>query len=67
MHHHFYSMKQITKISDVATKNDALIVTTEKDFVKIPKTLQKKIYAIDIKLHLSKNEKLLSGLKKLVS
>ena len=65
--HHFYSKRQLTKISDIAAKNEALVVTTAKDFVKIPATFQKKIYPIDIELHLSKNKKLLLELKKLVS
>ena len=64
--HHFYSNRQLTKILDIAKKNNALIVTTEKDFVKIPVTFKKNIYPIDIELHLSKNKKLLLELKKLV-
>jgi len=64
--HHLYSSRQLTKISDTAKKNNALIVTTMKDFVKIPVTFKKNIYPIDIELHLSKNKKLLLELKKLV-
>ena len=64
--HHFYSSRQLTKISDIAKKNNALIVTTMKDFVKIPVSFKKNIYPIDIELHLSKNKKLLLELKKLV-
>ena len=64
--HHFYSDRQLTKILNIAAKNNALVVTTEKDFVKIPITFKKNIYPIDIKLHLSKNKKLLLELKKLV-
>ena len=64
--HHFYSNRQLNKILDIAKKNDALLVTTEKDFVKIPVTFKRNIYPIDIELHLSKNKKLLLELKKLV-
>ena len=64
--HHFYSNRQLTKISDIAKKNNALVVTTEKDFVKIPVTFKKNIYPIDIELHLSKNKKMLSELRELV-
>ena len=64
--HHFYSSRQLTKISDFAFNNNALIVTTMKDFVKIPISFKKNIYPIDIELHLSKNKKLLLELKKLV-
>ena len=65
--HHFYSKRQLAKILAIAEKNNALVVTTEKDFVKIPRTFKKIIYPIDIKLHLSKNKNLLLILKKLVS
>ena len=65
--HHFYSNRQLAKISDIAAQNNALVVTTEKDFVKIPVTFRKNIYPIDIELHLSKNhKKLLLELKKLI-
>ena len=64
--HHFYSRRQLTKISDIATKNNALVVTTEKDFVKIPLTFKKNIYPIEIELHVPKNKKLLLELNKLV-
>ena len=64
--HHFYSEKQVTKILKIAEKNNALVVTTEKDYVKIPKSFKKVIYPINIELHLSKRKKLLSKLKSLV-
>ena len=64
--HHFYSNRQLTNIMDIAAKNNALVVTTEKDFVKIPLNFRKNIYPIDIKLKLSKNKKLLLELKRLV-
>ena len=53
-------------IFKIADKNNALIITTEKDYVKLSKSLKKKIYPINIKLHLSKKEKLLMELKDLV-
>ena len=53
--HHFYSNKQLNKILGVAKDNNALVVTTEKDFVKLPSTFTKKIYSVDIELHLEKN------------
>ena len=64
--HHFYSKGQLTKILDVAEKSNALVVTTEKDFVKIPTKYKKIIYPLDIQLHLSENKKLLLELKNLV-
>ena len=64
--HHFYSKEELAKICDLATKNNALVVSTEKDFVKIPTTFQRKIHAIGIELHLSNDKKLLLELKNLV-
>ena len=64
--HHFYTDRQLANIFKIADKNNALVVTTEKDYVKLSKSLKKKIYPINIELHLSKNEKLLLELKKLV-
>ena len=65
--HHFYSNKQLNKILGVAKDNSALVVTTEKDFVKLPSTFTKKIYSVNIELHLEENKKLLEDLKNLVS
>ena len=65
--HHFYSRKQLTKILDVAQNYNALVVTTEKDYVKIPPNFKKVIYPVDIELHIEKNKELLLNLKSLVS
>ena len=65
--HHFYSKRQLSKILEVAKKNNALVVTTKKDFVKIPKSFKKVIYPIDIKLHLFNKKELLLVLKSLVT
>ncbi len=65
--HHFYTRKQLTKILDVAQSKNALVVTTEKDYVKLPSNFTKIIYSVDIELCLEKNKKLLLDLKSLVS
>ena len=64
--HHFYTERQLANIFKIADKNNAIVVTTEKDHVKLSKFFKKKIHAIKIELHLSKSEKLLLGLKNLV-
>ena len=64
--HHFYTDRQLSNIFKIADKKNALVVTTEKDYVKLSKSFKKKIYPINIELHLSKKEKLLLELKKLV-
>ena len=64
--HHFYTDRQLANIFKIADKNNALVVTTEKDYVKLSKSFKEKIYPINIELHLSKQERLLLELKNLV-
>ena len=64
--HHFYTEGQLANIFKIADKNNAIVVTTEKDHVKLSKSFKKKIHPIKIELHLSKSEKLLLALKNLV-
>ena len=64
--HYFYSKKQIAKILEIAEKNNALVVTTEKDYVKIATIYKQEIYPIKIELQLSKSKKFLLKLKNLV-
>ena len=33
--HHFYTARQLANIFKIADKNNALVVTTEKDYVKL--------------------------------
>ena len=63
--HHFYTERQLANIFKIADKNNALVVTTEKDYVKLSKSFKKKIYPVKIELHLSKSEELLLALKSL--
>ncbi len=65
--HHRYSRKQLSQILDIAQNHNAIVVTTKKDFVKLPSTFTKSIYSVDIELHLEKNTKLFMALKNLVS
>ncbi|MDC3108114.1 tetraacyldisaccharide 4'-kinase [Paracoccaceae bacterium] len=64
--HHFYTERQLAKIFKIADKNNAIVVTTEKDHVKLSKSFKERIHPIKIELHLSKSEKLLLRLKSLV-
>ncbi len=60
--HHLYSSSEIQEILDHAEQNSAEIVTTEKDFVKIPEILKEKISVL--KMSISIEEKLLMVLQK---
>tara|TARA_Y100001970_G_scaffold285595_1_gene405799 strand:+ start:3924 stop:4862 length:939 start_codon:yes stop_codon:yes gene_type:complete len=64
--HHKYSKKDIDKIKSIALEQNAKIITTEKDFVKIPKELNKDLSFAKVDI-LVKNEKELMNfiLKKL--
>ena len=64
--HHFYTEGQLAKIFKIADKNNALVVTTEKDYVKLSKSFKKKIFPIQIQLRLSNSEELFLELKNLV-
>ena len=65
--HHVYSESQLTKILETANKDNALVVTTEKDYIKLSSHFKKVIHPINIELHLSKNKRLLEELKRLAS
>ena len=64
--HHKYSKKDIDKIKSIALEQNAKIITTEKDFVKIPKEFNKDLSFAKVNI-LVKNEKELMNfiLKKL--
>ena len=64
--HHFYTDRQLANIFKFADKNKALVVTTEKDYVKLSSAYKKKIHPIKIELLLSKSETFLLRLKNLV-
>jgi tetraacyldisaccharide 4'-kinase len=65
--HHFYTLKQLKNLLKIATENNALLVTTAKDYVKIPNVLKDQIYPVRIDLHLSKKTSLMLSLKTLFS
>ena len=64
--HHFYTERQLANIFKIADKNNALVVTTEKDHIKLSKSFKQKIHPIKIELNLLKSEQLLLELKNLV-
>ena len=62
--HHNYSISDIQKIVNQAKKINANIITTEKDYVKIPKYLKKKIGVVMIDLKINKQKLLINFIKK---
>ena len=61
--HHEYKLEEILKILNLAKKEKAEILTTEKDYVKIPKNLKDKINYIEIDLEIEEKDKLINLIK----
>jgi tetraacyldisaccharide 4'-kinase len=67
--HHFFTQEEIDQISISALKNDALIVSSEKDMVKIKRITQDEQFLfMDIQVQFMSGEKeLLSGISKIIN
>ena len=61
--HHVYKLEEISKILNFAEKEKAKILTTEKDYVKIPENLKDKINCIEIDLEIKEKDKLINLIK----
>jgi tetraacyldisaccharide 4'-kinase len=61
--HHSYSNQDFKFILNKAKQNNAEIITTEKDYVKVPKELQKKIKFLKVNLIINNEKKLIKFLK----
>ena len=61
--HHEYKLEEISKIINFAKKEKAEILTTEKDYVKIPENLKDKIKYIEIDLEIKEKDKLINLIK----
>ena len=61
--HHSYSNQDFNFILNKANQNNAEIITTEKDYVKVPKELQKKIKFLRVNLIIRNEKKLIKFLK----
>ena len=54
--HHKYTTKDLEKIISLSKKLKLIVITTEKDYVKIPSNYQKKIIAIPMKLQFNQEK-----------
>jgi len=61
--HYDYNNQDIQKILEIARKKDLKILTTEKDFIKIPDDLKSEINFIEIDLEIPKKDKLIKFIK----
>ena len=61
--HYNYQDKDILKIIDKANSNNAEIITTEKDFKRIPQNFKEKISFLEINMKIKDENKLIQFLK----
>ncbi len=61
--HYKYSNQDIQKILEIAKYKNLKILTTEKDFIKIPDDLKSKINFIEIDFEISEKDKLIKFIK----
>ena len=61
--HHPYTLDEIKDLLKEADDKDAELITTEKDHIRLPKTLQKKVKTLPIKLELAAPNTLVDFLK----
>ncbi|MEE3000918.1 MAG: tetraacyldisaccharide 4'-kinase [Pseudomonadota bacterium] len=64
--HHKYTEKEISNLLKIAKKENAKLVTTSKDYVRLNTSQQKNIIALPIKLHWSDSTALDSIIKPLI-
>ncbi len=62
--HHFYTEEELKRILAVASEKSAMVVTTEKDMVKIPAHLHMMVNPVIAKLRVKNIEKLVGMIKK---
>ena len=64
--HHNYTDHEIKKLINQAEENDAALLTTEKDFLRIKKEFHDKISVLKIELIIEKKNELIDKIKRIV-
>tara|TARA_B100000674_G_scaffold375053_1_gene317546 strand:- start:146 stop:1102 length:957 start_codon:yes stop_codon:yes gene_type:complete len=65
--HFNYEEKDILEIIKIAENKNMRIITTEKDYVKIPNYLKEKISFVDIDLEISEEDKLIKFIQSIIN
>ena len=65
--HYKYKKNDIIKIIKKAQNINAQIITTEKDFIKIPKNYQRKLDYIDIDMKINQSNNFMKFLKEKIN
>ena len=64
--HHNYTDHEIKKLINEAKDNDAVLLTTEKDFLRIKKEFHDKLSFLKIELIIEKKDQLMDKIKKII-
>ena len=64
--HHNYTDREIKKLINEAKENDAILLTTEKDFLRIKKEFHDKISVLKIELIIEKKDELMDKIKRII-
>ena len=56
--HYYYKDKDLKQILDIAEKNNAKVITTEKDFVKLPNNYKGKVEILKINVMFENKDRL---------
>ena len=64
--HHRYSEKELENLLNKAKDNNSILLTTEKDYFRIPKNHKKNIKYIKIKIEIENKNKFIEEIKKII-
>ena len=64
--HYKYKEKDIYKLKDLASKNNCILLTTEKDYLRIDEKFRKNIEFVRLKILIENKEKFLKLIKKFI-
>ena len=64
--HYNYSKKELDNLIEKATKNNTILLTTEKDYFRLDEEYKKKISYLKIKVEISNVNKFIEGIKKII-
>ena len=64
--HYNYSQKELENLISMAKNNNAILLTTEKDYLRIEENYRKNIFYIKIKIKIENKDKLIQEIKKII-
>ena len=64
--HHDYTAKELQSLRDQAEKNEAILLTTEKDFLRINENFQKKINCLKIAVDIDNKDQFIKKIKSII-